>query len=67
MISDFKLATNLKPMNKPEMWKALSGKTVKCIYSEDKNSVDKDCCIFAVQDLEDLKVYILDTYVGEKQ
>ena len=52
---------NLKTMTKPEMWKALSGKTVKCIYTKDKN-----CCLFAVQDLDNLNVYILDEYVGEK-
>jgi len=57
---------NLKTMTKPEMWKALSGKTVKCIYTEDKNSGDKDYCLFAVQDLDNLNVYILDEYVGEK-
>lgn len=54
------LFPDIKPLTKPEMWKTLDGKIVKCIYTEDKYSDDQDCCMFAVQDLEDGKVYILD-------
>ncbi len=42
-------------MSKPEMYNALSGKTVKCIYVNNEG-----IGLFAVQDLQNNKVYILD-------
>jgi hypothetical protein len=42
-------------MSKEEMWKTLNGKTVKCIHTQ-----DGDFHMFAVQDLESKKVYMLD-------
>lgn len=42
-------------MTKLEMYSALSGKKVKCIYVENEG-----IGLFAVQDLNDNNVYILD-------
>jgi hypothetical protein len=42
-------------MTKQEMYLVLSGKNVKCIYTEGEG-----VGIFAVQDIQDNKVYLLD-------
>jgi hypothetical protein len=43
-------------MSKPEMYAALSGKNVKCIYVESEG-----IGLFAVQDLQNKQVYLLET------
>lgn len=47
-------------MTKQEMYMALSDKNVKCIYTEDEG-----IGLFAVQAIEDNKVYILDNIKTE--
>lgn len=44
-------------MTKHEMYLVLSGKNVKCIYTESEN-----VGLFAVQDIVDGKVYLLDNF-----
>jgi hypothetical protein len=42
-------------MDKPTMYKNLSGKTVKCIYVENEG-----IGLLSIQDLKDNKIYIID-------
>lgn len=51
-------------ISKKEMYKQLSNKIVECIYIEDKEEVY--CGIFAVRDLENNKMFILDQIIENK-
>lgn len=47
-------------MSKEEMWKALNGKTVKCITVGNEGVQ-----LFAVQDIDNNKIYLLDQIVKQ--
>ena len=57
MFDDF--YKEIKTYTKEEMWKELCGRTVKCIHTQDGKYQ-----LFAVQDLESKKIYLLDEKRG---